>query len=94
MGTDRSPVWVAHGPMNLNTFARHAVYYDMDGMAERDCREVERRASDPQGARISIPTADRLQEVRKDIPHVVRDALHDALELALVRVPRRCLDRL
>jgi 60 kDa SS-A/Ro ribonucleoprotein len=72
--------------MNLNTFARHGVF-ETDGLANlmtarlRDAREV-------QGARVfpyQLLTA--YQNCDAAVPQEVRDALQDAMELAISNVP-------
>ena len=72
--------------MNLNTFARHGVF-ELPGMAEL----IARRLSDPElvsKARVfpyQLLTAYNSTDRR--VPEFVRDALQDALEIAIGNVP-------
>ncbi|MGB8508996.1 MAG: hypothetical protein WCD76_11485 [Pyrinomonadaceae bacterium] len=73
--------------MNLNTFARHGVF-EREGM----CELVARRLSDPalvEKARVfpyQLMVAYALTDAR--VPEFVRDALQDAMEIAIRNVPR------
>jgi 60 kDa SS-A/Ro ribonucleoprotein len=72
--------------MNLNTFARHGVF-DVTGMAEL----IANRLRDPQAisrARVfpyQLMAAYTMTDER--VPAVVRDALQDAMEVAITNVP-------
>jgi 60 kDa SS-A/Ro ribonucleoprotein len=72
--------------MNLNTFARHGVFGE-HGMTERiaarlrDAREIERARVFP----YQLMTAYR--SAGADVPDAVRDALQDAMEIAIANVP-------
>jgi 60 kDa SS-A/Ro ribonucleoprotein len=73
--------------MNLNTFARHGVF-EQEGMAEL----VARRLADPEQVKkarvfpyqlmVAYASAD------SSVPAPVRDALQDAMEVAISNVPR------
>ncbi|QEI04963.1 RNA-binding protein [Pigmentiphaga aceris] len=71
---------------NLNTFARHGVF-EIPGMAEviaaklRDPQAVSKARVMPYQLMAAFKTAG------ESVPAVVRDALQDAMELALVKVP-------
>ena len=73
--------------MNLNTFARHGVF-EQEGMAEL----VAHRLADREAVRkarvfpYQLMTAYAMTDAR--VPQIVRDALQDALEIALANVPR------
>jgi 60 kDa SS-A/Ro ribonucleoprotein len=73
--------------MNLNTFARHGVFEE-PGMAEL----VARRLSDPElveKARVfPYQLMAAYQTTDQRVPAEVRDALQDALEIAVRNVPR------
>jgi 60 kDa SS-A/Ro ribonucleoprotein len=72
--------------MNLNTFARHGVF-DVDGLASliaarlRDTGEIRRARVFP----YQLLTA--YQNCDAAVPQEVRDALQDAMELAIANVP-------
>jgi 60 kDa SS-A/Ro ribonucleoprotein len=72
--------------MNLNTFARHGVF-ETDGLASlmaarlRDAREIQRARVFP----YQLLTA--YQNCDEAVPQEVRDALQDAMELAIANVP-------
>lgn len=72
--------------MNLNTFARHGVFED-HAMAEsvaaklRDPERIARARVFPYQLMVAHASAS------KDVPSVVKNALQDALELALANVP-------
>ncbi len=72
--------------MNLNTFARHGVF-EADGLADliaarlRDAGEIRRARVFP----YQLMTA--YQNCDSAVPQQVRDALQDAMELAIVNVP-------
>ena len=71
--------------MNLNTFARHGVF-ETDGLASlmaarlRDAREIQR-------ARVFPYQLLTYQNCDEAVPQEVRDALQDAMELAIANVP-------
>lgn len=71
---------------NLNTFARHGVF-DIEGMAE----VVAAKLSDPQAVAKARVMPYQLMAAFKAtgdaVPQVVRDALQDAMEVALNNVP-------
>jgi 60 kDa SS-A/Ro ribonucleoprotein len=73
--------------MNLNTFARHGVFDDK-GLS----REIANRLRDPKMVRRSrcfpyqLLTA--FQSTDKAVPAAVRDALQDAMEVAIENVPQ------
>jgi 60 kDa SS-A/Ro ribonucleoprotein len=74
--------------MNLNTFARHGVF-GQPGMAEL----IAKRLRDPDAiakARVfpyQLLVAYSMAEANADIPKVVREALQDAMEIAMANVP-------
>lgn len=74
---------------NLNTFARHGVF-EQDGMAE----VIAAKLRDPQAVAKARVLPYQLMSAFKatgdSVPTVVRDALQDAMEAALVNVP--CFD--
>jgi 60 kDa SS-A/Ro ribonucleoprotein len=71
---------------NLNTFARHGVF-EVEGFAERlarrlaDAAEVKRSRVFPYQLMVAFMNVDAA------VPQVVRDALQDAMEVALANVP-------
>jgi 60 kDa SS-A/Ro ribonucleoprotein len=73
--------------MNLNTFARHGVF-DQPGLAElianrlADAEQVRKARVFPYQLMVAYENADAR------VPGVVRDALQDALEVAIENVPR------
>ena len=72
--------------MNLNTFARHGVFED-PGLAEivaarlRDAGEIARAQLFPYQLLVAYTNCDAR------VPRIVRDALQDAMELAVANVP-------
>lgn len=72
--------------MNLNSFARHGVF-EVEGMAEliagrlRDPREIARARVFPYQLMVAYTMAG------KGVPDVVREALQDAMEIAIRNVP-------
>jgi len=72
--------------MNLNTFARHGVF-DTPGMAEivaarlRDAGEIARARVFPYQLLVAYTNC------VEQVPRIVRDALQDAMELAVANVP-------
>lgn len=73
--------------MNLNTFARHKVF-DQEGMPEL----IARRLSDPEAIRKARVFPYQLLAAHKmaddGVPAVVREALQDAMEIAIANVPK------
>jgi 60 kDa SS-A/Ro ribonucleoprotein len=71
---------------NLNTFARHGVF-EIDGMAQK----VAAKLRDPQAVTKARVMPYQLMSAFKatgeGVPEVVRNALQDAMELALANVP-------
>jgi 60 kDa SS-A/Ro ribonucleoprotein len=73
--------------MNLNTFARHGVF-ELEGMA----RAIARRLADPTAVRkarvfpFQLLTAHSTTEAK--VPEIVREALREAVEVAIGNVPR------
>ncbi len=71
--------------MNLNTFARHGVF-EVDGMAEliaarlRDERAIAKARAFPYQLLAAYTAA-------TELPRVVCDALHDAMEMATANIP-------
>jgi 60 kDa SS-A/Ro ribonucleoprotein len=73
--------------MNLNTFARHRVF-DEPGMTERIAARL-RDASEIARARVfPYQLLAAWRSVDEAVPGAVRNALEDAMELAIVNVPR------
>ncbi|PWF55640.1 vWA domain-containing protein [Massilia glaciei] len=72
--------------MNLNTFSRHGVY-ELPGMAE----EIAAKLADAELIRKARVFPYQLMAAymaaNDEVPMVIRDALQDALEIALVNVP-------
>jgi 60 kDa SS-A/Ro ribonucleoprotein len=72
---------------NLNTFARHGVF-EQEGMAE----VIAAKLRDPQAVAKARVLPYQLMSAFKatgdSVPAVIRDALQDAMEAALVNVPR------
>jgi 60 kDa SS-A/Ro ribonucleoprotein len=72
--------------MNLNTFARHGVF-ERNGMAEviaarlRDARSIAKARAFPYQLMAAYATVD------SRVPQSVRDALQDAMEIAISNVP-------
>ena len=73
--------------MNLNTFARHGVF-EIPGMAEtvaarlRDAKAIARSGAFPYQLMVAHRAAG------KGLPPVIKEALQDALEIALANVPK------
>jgi 60 kDa SS-A/Ro ribonucleoprotein len=73
--------------MNLNTFARHGVF-EREGMA----RSIAVRLSDPEAIRkarvfpYQLMSAYSMTEAK--VPEVVREALRDAMEIAIANIPK------
>lgn len=72
--------------MNLNTFLRHGVFADADVVRRlaarlRDRKEIQRAKVFPYQLLTAYTYAD------PEIPHEIRDALHDAMEVAVENVP-------
>src|SRR5215212_3672982 len=73
--------------MNLNTFARHGVF-EVEGMAQliaerlRDAEAVRRARVFPYQLMAAFVSVD------KRVPGVVREALQDAMEIAISNVPK------
>lgn len=71
--------------MNLNTFARHGVFAD-----EEVTKMIATRLADPaavQRARVFPYQLLTAYVSATEVPHVVREALQDAMELAIANVP-------
>lgn len=72
--------------MNLNTYARHGVF-EIDGMAEK----IAKKLSDPNAIRKAKAFPYQLLvaylSVDSNVPHVVKEALQDAMEVAVENVP-------
>ena len=73
--------------MNLNAFARHGAFAE-PGVAET----VAMRLADPESVRRARAFPYQLfmayRQVSADVPHVVKEALQDAMEVAIGNVPR------
>lgn len=72
--------------MNLNTFARHGVF-ELPGMAERVAEKLRDEASIAKAKIFPYQLLTAYKSASQDIPLVVREALQDALEIALANVP-------
>ncbi len=71
--------------MNLNTFARHGVF-EVDGMAEL----IAARLRDEQAivkARVFPYQLLAAYIAARELPRIVQDALHDAMEIATANIP-------
>jgi len=72
--------------MNLNTFARHGVFE-----SKKRTKMIERRLRDPENVRKARAFPYQLlaayKNVSSDVPHDVREALQDAMEIAIENVP-------
>ncbi|WP_140917827.1 vWA domain-containing protein [Limnobaculum xujianqingii] len=71
--------------MNLNTFARHGVF-ELPGMAKVIADKLGDRKNIMQAKVFPYQLMTAYQSASKDIPLVVREALQDALEIALENV--------
>ncbi len=75
--------------MNLNTFARHGVFH-IEGMADviaaklQNADAILKARAFPYQLLSAYKSA---AEGEKGVPRIVREALHDALEISLVNVP-------
>ena len=87
-------VWVAHGADELEYLCSSCSVYVMDGMAD----EIAGKLQDAQAIRKARVFPYQLlmayKAASRDIPFVVREALHDALEVAVENVPDDIQDRL
>ncbi len=72
--------------MNLNTFARHGVF-EIDGMAEVIATKLKDAKAIRKVRVLPYQLLMAYQAASKDIPQVIREALHDALEVAVENVP-------
>jgi len=72
--------------MNLNTFARHGVFE-----SKKRTRMIATRLRDPENVRKAKAFPYQLlaayKNVTSDVPHEVREALQDAMEIAIENVP-------
>jgi len=71
--------------MNLNTFARHGVF-EIEGMAEVVAHKLRDRAAIEKARVLPYQLLAAYRAAGPGIPAVVREALQDALEIALVNI--------
>jgi 60 kDa SS-A/Ro ribonucleoprotein len=72
--------------MNLNTFARHGVF-EVPGMAERIAEKLRDRTAIARARVFPYQLLMAYYAVDRAVPEIVRDALQDAMEIALENVP-------
>ena len=72
--------------MNLNTFARHGVF-EIDGMAELVAAKLKNIQTIRKARVFPYQLLMAYTAASKDTPLVIRQALHDALEVAVENVP-------
>ncbi|AKJ42429.1 vWA domain-containing protein [Pragia fontium] len=72
--------------MNLNTFARHGVF-ELPGIAEEIAAKLRDRNNIARAKVFPYQLMTAYQAVNQSIPLVIREALQDALEIALENVP-------
>lgn len=73
--------------MNLNTFARHGVY-ELPGMVDEIAAKLRDPALIAKAKVFPYQLLAAYQAAGADVPQPIREALHDALEIALVNVPQ------
>lgn len=73
--------------MNLNTFARHGVY-ELPGMVDQIADKLRDPALIAKAKVFPYQLLAAYQAAGADVPQPIREALHDALEIALVNVPQ------
>ncbi|MBC7955702.1 MAG: RNA-binding protein [Cytophagales bacterium] len=71
---------------NLNTFARHGVF-ELDGMAEAIAAKLRDPKAVAQARVLPYQLMSAFKAAGEGVPSVVRDALQDAMEVALANVP-------
>ncbi len=72
--------------MNLNTFARHGVFA-MDGLAERIAAKLVDREAIERARVFPYQLMAAYQSLHRTVPAVIREALQDAMEIAIENVP-------
>ncbi len=72
--------------MNLNTFARHGVF-EIPGMADRIAAKLRDRTAIEQARVFPYQLMMAYHAAGATVPQIVRDALQDAMEIALENVP-------
>jgi 60 kDa SS-A/Ro ribonucleoprotein len=72
--------------MNLNTFARHGVFA-LDGLAERIAAKLVDREAIEQARVFPFQLMAAYQSLHRTVPAVIREALQDAMEIAIENVP-------
>ncbi|HEY2400998.1 MAG TPA: TROVE domain-containing protein, partial [Steroidobacteraceae bacterium] len=72
--------------MNLNTFARHGVFA-LDGLAERIAAKLVDREAIERARVFPFQLMAAYQSLHRAVPAVIREALQDAMEIAIENVP-------
>jgi 60 kDa SS-A/Ro ribonucleoprotein len=72
--------------MNLNTFARHGVFA-LDGLAERIASKLVDREAIERARVFPFQLMAAYQSLHPTVPAVIREALQDAMEIAIENVP-------
>jgi len=72
--------------MNLNTFARHGVF-EMEGLAERIAAKLVEREAIERARVFPYQLMAAWQSLDSRVPTVIREALQDAMEIAIENVP-------
>jgi len=72
---------------NLNTFARHGVF-ELPGLAEAVAAKLRDSQSVAKARVLPYQLMAAFTAAGAEVPHVVKEALQDAMELALANVPR------
>jgi 60 kDa SS-A/Ro ribonucleoprotein len=72
--------------MNLNTFARHGVFA-LDGLAERIAAKLVDREAIERARVFPFQLMAAYQSLHRTVPAVIREALQDAMEIAIENVP-------
>jgi len=72
--------------MNLNTFARHGVF-EIDGIAERIAAKLVDRDAIQRARVYPYQLMVAYQSLERKVPGVIREALQDAMEIAIENVP-------
>lgn len=72
--------------MNLNTFARHGVF-DVPGAAERVAEKLREREAIERTRVFPFQLMAAYQSLNGKVPGVIREALQDAMDIALENVP-------
>ncbi|MEO6327102.1 MAG: TROVE domain-containing protein [Thermoanaerobaculia bacterium] len=73
--------------MNLSTFARHGVF-EGEGMAELVAKRLSSAKEVAKARALPYQLLVAYRSVSENVPSIVKDALQDAMELAIVNVPQ------